>query len=137
MVKRGGRVAVQDYFNYERALTLAPRREAFSKVIQAVAAAWRSRGGDTDIMGRLPGMLIRHGFRIEDLQVNQRIARPGSTMWHWPNSFWQTFVPRLVETGFITAADRAAFEQAWDEAGKDPASFIQLPTVYELVAVRE
>ena len=33
LVKPGGRVAVQDYFNYERCLTLAPRREAFTKVI--------------------------------------------------------------------------------------------------------
>lgn len=137
VLKVGGRVAVQDYFNYERCLTLAPKREAFTKVIQAVAASWRSRGGDTDIMGKLPGMFLRHGFRIEHLGVVQRIARPGSQLWHWPNSFWQTFVPRLVETGFITAEEMAAFNKAWEDAGKDPASFIQLPPVFEMVAVKE
>jgi len=51
LLKPGGRVAVQDYFNYERSLTLAPRSEAFTKVIHAVAASWRARGGDTDVMG--------------------------------------------------------------------------------------
>lgn len=136
MVKPGGRVAVQDYFNYERALTLAPRREAFSKVIQAVGASWRARGGDTDIMGKLPGMLVAHGFRVDHLDVVQRIARPGSTMWYWPNSFWQSFVPRLVEMGFITGEDEKAFEQEWAAASQDPATFIQLPPVYELVATR-
>ncbi|GJQ28312.1 MAG: hypothetical protein HBSAPP03_01960 [Phycisphaerae bacterium] len=136
LVKPGGRVAVQDYFNYERCLTLAPRREAFSKVINAVGASWRARGGDTDIMGRLPGMFIKHGFRVEDLQVVQRLARPGDMMWHWPNSFWQTFLPRLVETGFITPEDRAAFERTWDEAGRDPGAFVQLPPVFELIVER-
>jgi ubiquinone/menaquinone biosynthesis C-methylase UbiE len=137
LVKPGGRVAVQDYFNYERSLTLAPRREAFSRVIHAVAASWRARGGDSDVMGRLPGMFLKHGFRIEHLGVIQRIARPGDTMWHWPNSFWQSFLPRLVEMGFITPEDRAAFDRAWAEASNDPASFIQLPPVFELIVVRE
>lgn len=136
VMKVGGRFAVQDYFNYERALTLAPRREAFTKVIQAVAASWRARGGDTDVMAKLPTMLVKHGFRVDHIDVVQRIARPGSTMWHWPNSFWRTFVPRLVEMGFITADDHAAFDKAWEEAGNDPASFIQLPPVYELVATK-
>lgn len=137
LVKKGGRVAVHDYFNYERCMTLAPRREAFTKVINAVAASWRSRGGDTDIMGKLPGLFLRNGFRIADLTVIQRIARPGSTMWHWPDSFWNTFLPKLVESGFITADDRTAFEKAWDDAGHDPGSFIQLPPLYELIVVRE
>ena len=137
LMKPGGRVAVQDYFNYDRCLTLGPRREAFTKVISAVAASWRVRGGDTDIMGRLPGMFLKHGFDIQHLGVNQKVARPGDTMWHWPNSFWQTFVPKLVEMGFITAEDRAAFEATWAEASQDPASFIQMPPVFDLVVVKK
>jgi ubiquinone/menaquinone biosynthesis C-methylase UbiE len=137
VLKPGGRLAVQDYFNYERSLTLAPRREAFSRVISAVAASWRARGGDTDIMGRLPGMLLANGFRVDHIGVVQRIARPGSSLWHWPNTFWQTYLPRLVEGGFITAADKEAFDAAWEEASNDPSSFVQLPPVYELVATKE
>ena len=133
LLKPGGRVAIQDYFNYERSMTLAPRREAFSKVITAVAASWRARGGDTDIMGKLPAMFVKQGFTIEHLDVVQRIARPGMTLWNWPNSFWQTFTPKLVENHFITAEDKVAFDQAWSEASNDPASFIQLPPVYELI----
>lgn len=136
LMRPGGRVAIQDYFNYERSMTLAPRREAFTKVINAVAASWRARGGDTDIMSKLPGMFAQAGFRIDHLDIVQRIARPGTTLWHWPNSFWKTFVPRLVATGFITEQDRIAFDAAWAHAGTDPASFIQLPPVYELIVTR-
>ncbi len=137
LVKPGGRVAIQDYFNYERSMTLAPRREAFSKVISAVAASWRSRGGDTDVMGKLPEIFLKHGFTIDHLDVVQRIARPGTTLWHWPNSFWKSFTPRLVENHFITPEDKDAFDRAWAEASVNPAAFIQLPPVFELVVTRQ
>ncbi len=66
------------------------------------------------------------------------MARPGSSLWHWPSSFWQTFLPRfLVETGFITVEDREAFEKTWAEASNDPAAFVQMPPVYELIAIKE
>lgn len=136
LIKKDGRVAVQDYFNYDRAMTLAPRREAFSKVINAVGASWRARGGDTDVMGKLPGLFEKHGFVVEHLDVSQRIARPGSTLWHWPNSFWQTFIPKLVESGFITGEDMQAFNKVWADASNDSASFIVLPPVFELVVRR-
>ncbi|MFN5945387.1 MAG: methyltransferase domain-containing protein [Phycisphaerae bacterium] len=133
-MKKGARLAVHDYFNYERSMTLAPRREAFTKVVQAVAASWRSRGGDTDVMGKLPGLLVKHGFKITHMDVLQRIARPGTTMWHWPDSFFHNFIPKLVQGGFITDDEATAALQAWTDAGRDPASFIQLPPVYELIA---
>ena len=87
-------------------------------------------------MGPLPGMLLANGFRVDHMGVVQRIARPGSSLWHWPNSFWQTFVPKLVEGGFISREDKEAFDAAWDEASNDPAAFVQLPPVYELVATK-
>jgi ubiquinone/menaquinone biosynthesis C-methylase UbiE len=136
IMKVGGKLVVQDYFNYERCMTLAPRREPFTKVINAVAASWRSRGGDTDVMGKLPSILHKNGFDVTHLDVVQRIARPGTTLWHWPTSFFANFVPKLIETGFITMEDAHKFFVAWEEASKDPGSFIQLPPVYELIAVK-
>lgn len=136
LVRPGGKVAVQDYFNYE-SMTLAPRREVFTKVINAVGASWRAQGGDPDIMGRLPAMLSRHGFTVESIECHQRVARPNSTIWHWPDSFWATFVPRLVQMGLITQADQQAFGMAWSEASADPDSFMQLPPVFDVIAVKK
>ncbi|MCC6677390.1 MAG: methyltransferase domain-containing protein [Phycisphaerales bacterium] len=135
LLKPGGRLAVQDYFNYE-AMTIAPKNAAFSKVIAAVGKSWRARGGDPDIMGRLPAMLAAAGFRIEHLQARQRLARPGSTLWHWPESFFSNYVPRLAESGFITEGDRDEFTALWKSTSEDPNAFIMLPAVYDLVAVR-
>jgi ubiquinone/menaquinone biosynthesis C-methylase UbiE len=136
-LRSGGKLIVQDYFNYEAGMTLAPRNEAFRKVVHAVAASWRARGGDPDVMGRLPKLLREHGFRVEHMDVHQRMARPGTTLWHWPDSFFRNFVPKLTEQGFISAAEQAAFEQAWAAASNDPDCFVMTPPVFDLIAVRE
>lgn len=135
VLKPGGRFAVQDYFNYE-AMAMAPRRPAFARVIQAVAKSWRDRGGDPDIIARLPAMCRRHGLVVEHMAINQRVARPGAPIWNWPDSFWSSFLPRLVELGYLTPSDRSAFEAAWGEASSDPDTFMFLPPVYDVVAVK-
>ena len=136
LLKRGGRFAIQDYFNYE-AMTLAPRRDAFTRVIHAIGASWRARGGDPDIAARLPALLRKHGLRVEHLAASERIATPASTMWHWPDSFWSLYIPRLVQLGHLTAAEQADFERAWRDAAKDPDTFMFLPPVFDILAVKD
>lgn len=135
LLRPGGRVAIQDYFNYE-AMTLAPRTPEFTRVIRAVGQSIRDRGGDPDIMGRLPAMFAAAGFKVEHLDIRQRIARPGSTMWAWPDSFFSNYVPRLAESGAITESDHRDFDAAWKAASQDPNAFMLLPAVYDLVVTR-
>lgn len=135
LLKPGGRLVVQDYFDYER-MTLAPKSAEFSRVINAVAASWRARGGDPDIVGRLPAMLRGVGMRVEHLELDRRLAFPGTTMWAWPDSFWASFVPRLVSGGFLSESDARAFDAAWAEASRDPDRFMVLPPVFTLIAAR-
>jgi len=135
VIKPGGKLTIQDYFSYE-SMTLAPRRDAFTKVINAIGRSWRSRGGDPDIVGRLPAMLSRHGFEVVHIMANQRVARPGTTMWHWPASFWSSYIPRLREFGFISASEQDQFEATWRDASEDPDTFMVLPTVFDVVAVK-
>jgi ubiquinone/menaquinone biosynthesis C-methylase UbiE len=134
-LKPGGRVAIQDYFSYE-SMTLAPRHEAFTRVIRAVGASWRLRGGDPDIVSRLPALGREVGLELDYLAINPRVARPGMPMWHWPDSFWKSYVPRLVETGHLTPSDRQEFESLWASASKNPDVFMMLPPVFDLVLVK-
>jgi ubiquinone/menaquinone biosynthesis C-methylase UbiE len=136
VIKPGGRVAIQDYFNYT-SMTLAPRSEAYTAIVEATARSWRSRGGDPDIVSRLPAMLARHGFEVTHLDVRQRLARPGSLLWTWPESWWKSFVPRLTQMGFITPAQETEFFAAWARASADPHAFTLVPPVFDLVAVRK
>ncbi|MCC6660943.1 MAG: methyltransferase domain-containing protein [Phycisphaerales bacterium] len=133
VLRPGARLAIQDYFNYE-SMTLAPRRPEFTRVIRAVAKSWRDRGGDPDVVARLPGLLRKHGLELVHLMTEPRVARPGSTIWTWPDSFWRSYVPRLVETGYISQDEADAFNACWAEASADPDCFMTLPPVFDVLA---
>lgn len=136
LLKPGGRFAVQDYFNYE-SMSIAPKHEAFTRVILAIGRSWRARGGDPDIVSRLPAMFRKHGMELQDIRLNQRVARPNSTIWAWPDTFWKSYLPRMVEMETITPAEREAFDAAWQAASRDPDAFMLLPPVFDLVAVKK
>lgn len=133
LLKPGGRFCVNDYFNYE-AMTLAPRDPAFSKGIAAVGRSWRERGGDPDLVGRLPKLCAEAGLRVTRLEVHQRITRPGDSMWAWPDSFWKNFIPRLAQTGHLTAREAGDFFETWKRVSADPHTFMLLPAVFEFIA---
>lgn len=139
LLKPSGRFGVNDYFNYE-SMTLAPREPVFMKIIAAVGKSWRARGGDPDVVGRLPGLFARAGLEVTSLEVAQRIARPpaanhgtDSMMWSWPDTFFRLFVPTLVQTGFLAEQDHRDFLEVWERATRDPACFMSLPPVWSVV----
>lgn len=135
LLKPGGRFVVHDYFNYT-AMTWAPRSAAHDKAVAATAASWRERGGDPDIAGRLPAMLARHGFALRSVEVHQRLAFPGESMWAWPDTWWRVYAPKLVAMGRLTQGDCDALLAELDRAAATREGFIACPPVYEIVAVR-
>ncbi len=134
-LRPGGAFALQDYFNY-RALTLAPRSERLARVVDAIEASWRARGGDPDIVARVPALFRKHGLELEAIQPLQRIARPTDSLWHWPTTFFRNFLPELERNGFLSAGERSAFENEWAERSKDADSFFFTPTVFSVVGVK-
>jgi SAM-dependent methyltransferase len=134
LLRPGGRFAIHDYFNY-RAMTVAPRRASYAKIVAATERTWRAHGGDPDVVGRLPSLLRDAGLRVEHLSAHQRLARPGESLWHWVDSWWRNFVPKLVQLEAISAEDAREFFADWD-ALRAESDFAVLPCVYEIVAVR-
>lgn len=135
LLKPGATFAVQDYFNY-KALALAPRSANLEKIVEAVERSWRARAGDPDIVARLPAIFARCGLELRDLRVHQRLGRPGSMLWQWPTTFFRNFLPELEKHGFLSGADRAAFEAEWSARSKDPESFFFAPPVFDVVGVK-
>jgi len=133
VLRPGGVLAVQEYANYATQ-TLAPESAAFQRVVQAIIKSWRQRGGDPDIGLRLPAMMMKHGLRVESIQPLHRIARPSSPLWLWPTAFMRSFVPTLVAGGFLSEADRQAFEQEWTAHSNDETAFYWAPPVMEIIA---
>ena len=134
-LRPGGVLAVQDYFQY-RSATLAPKSAIFTKVIEAVDASWRIHGGDSDIAGRIPGMMQRCGLTVREIRPILRVARPGFALWDWPTSFFRNYLPVLVEMGLITPADQEEFNSDWAQRSADPATFFCTPPVFDVIGVK-
>ena len=133
-LKPGGRVAIQDYFGYA-SIKLAPKNADFQRGIAAVAEYWTEHG-DLDVMGEMPRILRETGFEVREFEVVQRLARPGNQIWNWPDIFWPSFIPRVVEAGYLTRAEADAFMAAWRSASASPDSFLLLPPVFEAIGVK-
>lgn len=134
-LKPGGRIIIQDYFNW-RSMSIAPRDEHFSRVINALLEYWEGNDGSNDVIGVVPRHLREQGFTLVHLEANQRIATPGSPIWNWPDSFWPSIIPRVVEAGCLSCDDAAAFFDLWRTASQDPDRFVALPPVYDAIAIK-
>lgn len=131
----GGRFVVHDYFAYE-SMSLAPRGPAFSRMIEAVGRSFRSRGGDPDVVSRLPRLFRQAGLEVERVELIARSARPGDSMWSWPDTFFRGYVPMLTEAGHLAPADADAWLAEWNERCGDPDTFMLLPPVWEIIGRR-
>ena len=134
-LRPGGRFVVWDYLNY-RATKLHPSSPACDRVLEAVEESWRLTGGDLNVGARLPGLLAGAGCSVVDLVPIVRFARPGTELWEWPTGFFFGYVPRLVEAGLLTEAERRAFEAEWHEREGDPGAFLSPPPMVGIVAER-
>ncbi len=130
----GGRLAVQDYFDYN-SMTLVPRRRSHDLAVAATMRSWGDRGGDPDIGQRLPAMFEKRGFRLDDVRAHLRVARGSDTMFAWPNTWWHSFGPKLVAMGELAQSD---CDELIDDLKKieDGEGFVQCPAVYEFIATK-
>jgi ubiquinone/menaquinone biosynthesis C-methylase UbiE len=131
-LKPGGVFVVQDYHNWQ-GMRIFPDSEIYDLVKKASGRAWIDRGGNPDLVAHLLPLVRRLGLEQVDLRIHQRIARPGSSLWAWPDSYWRSFVPRLVASGHVTQAESDEFFRAWDKYSRNPDTLLQPPPVYELI----
>ena len=132
-LRPGGRFVVWDYLNYHATKLHAPS-PAFDRVLAAVSESWQRSGGDLNVGERLPGLLTGAGCRVLDRVPLVRLARPGTALWQWPTGFFFGYVPRLVEAGLLTEAERRAFEAEWHEREQDPGAFLSAPPMVGIIA---
>ena len=135
-LRRGGVFVIHDYYNYE-AILVAPQCAIFKKVFHLIAESWRLHGGNPDVGCDVPGLLRRGGFEVKEVNALVRAARPGSTLWNWPDSFFKIYLPTLVEMKLITGSEKKSFLREWAKRSRDPAAFFTTPPMLEIIAVKK
>jgi SAM-dependent methyltransferase len=134
-LRPGGTFAVLDYCHY-LAFTVAPRSEAIERVIRATDASIRAAGGDPDVGRDLPRIMERCGLRVRHLAPLVRVARPGSALWQWPESFFAIHLDTLVRMALLTTEEAEEFRAEWRRLSGDPGAFLFTPTMVTLVGVK-
>lgn len=132
-LKPGGRYIAQEYADY-RSFRLEPRAPVFDRFLAAVEASWRHFGGDPNVAQRFPKAFTTLGWQTLNLKPIVHAGRPGDWIWQWPLTWLEQAPARLVELGFLDAADAVGFAAFLAERQADPASLMITPMVLETVA---
>ena len=134
-LRPGGRIAILDYFNYA-GLALAPKVDVFPELVRAVQESWAAHGGSLDVAGSLPTWLGEAGLHVDCIEPIVHCARPGDPIWHWPMTFFATYLDVLVERGHLSTTDADEVRRAFEGHAKNPNAFLLTPPVLAIVATR-
>jgi SAM-dependent methyltransferase len=131
-LRPGGRLAVMDYCHY-LGFVIAPPTDLTRRVIDAIHAAVGAEG-DLDVGSVLPTLMADAGLQVRSITPVVRSARPGEPLWQWPDTFFRTFLPSLVEAGGLAAGDCRAFMDEWDARSGNAGAFLLTPPMVEIIA---
>jgi SAM-dependent methyltransferase len=134
-LRPGGVFVSHEYFDY-RTWRLVPRSEEFERFVSLVIDVWRSSGGEPDIGLELPRWLEEAGFEIRALRPIVDVVTPASFVWHWPQSFVEVGLRRLVDLGRIGDGDAATVLRVMAARQADPCARMVTPGLLETIAVR-
>jgi hypothetical protein len=66
-----------------------------------------------DGAARLPALLADSGFVIRSARPHVFCLRLDHYMWHWPATFIEIYLPRLIEMGPIDRDSSTKFAPTW------------------------
>lgn len=131
-LKPGAIFTMQEYISYD-SFSLVPEQPIFKKIVDAVFKSWMDQGGFPNQGRRLPLVLEKNGFKVLEIEPLARVCRPNEPLWQWPESYFYSFLPRIVASGHITKQDEAELYRVWEEAKRIPGAFCITPTVVNII----
>lgn len=134
-LRPGGTFVILDYSHYE-GFCMAPPSAVVERVFAAVANSFREHGGNPDVGLELPTHMRDAGLEVRSIRPLVRVGRPGTPLWDWPRTFFEIFLPTLMERGAITPEDAAEFWSDYEARSADSAAFFMSPPMVEVIGVK-
>lgn len=128
----GGRLLVMDYFHY-LAIHLFPSSSVFRHVFHRVYESFSGAGGNLDVAGDVPALMRRAGLEVAHTEALCEVARPGQPVWQWVRRFQKSYLPQMVEKGYLSPFELQAFEDDWLAHEQDPGSLFFAPPMLGVV----
>lgn len=111
-----------------------PQLPALNKAIAASLKSLKEQEGEIDIGRYLPVMLEEIGMRVSGVRLMHKLAHPGHMNWHWPKTFYHSYFPRLVDTGYLDNDTAAQALKDMDILEGNKMSTFFAPMMVEVIA---
>jgi len=130
-LKPGGVLAVEDY--HRETWALVPRPPEWRDFLDADRAFFATEGGDASVGGRLPELFRRAGLERIEATPTVKVGRPGSRVWRWLWSYYESVAGRYARVPPFTEAKATALRRRWRAAARDGGAFVIAPALLDVV----
>lgn len=136
-LKPGGVFASVEICNYLN-MGIHPRSDLMDCIARAFyeSVNRESEGYYANIGNYIPGMMQRAGLEV-DITVTTPAIRSGSEKWEWPDTFFKSHLPSLVEMAFISSSQKQDFLDEWEERAVDSESIFFPAPLMEAIGVKK
>jgi len=134
-LKIGGVVAMQEYYDWST-LQIEPNLPNLTKGMQKALQSFLDTDSDINIGRRLPAMLSKAGLELLQIRPLSKCVAFNSIEWQWPRTFFNIYLPKLGEMGYLTKNEVALAFSDFDELEKIEGASILCPHMLEVIAVK-
>jgi ubiquinone/menaquinone biosynthesis C-methylase UbiE len=131
-LRPGGVIALQEYLDWA-AMKHVPRDPRFDSLVATAMRSWSDAKARIDIALEIPTLAERAGLEVVYFQPIPRAGRPGSLEWRWIESFFETYAPKMLERGLLTAQQLEDWLPAVRSRGADDPRHCVTPMMADVV----
>ena len=132
-LKPGSKLVIHEYYNWSTH-SIFPEYPNIKQCIDSALKSFKDSDSEIDVGAHIPQYLDELGASIHSTRLMAKLAEPGTEVWKWPVTFYKSYFPRLVESGYLKQrmVDQAFSELKIIEAL--PYARLACPTMIEIIA---
>lgn len=134
-LKPRGAALFHEYYDYA-SWRIAPHAPVFEDYVARIIARWRATGSEPDAALALPAQLADAGLRVDCIHPHVFAAGMTDFAARWPMGFARQYLPLMIASGDLTAAQGDAVAHMLDAAEADSNAFVITPGVLHIRAVK-
>lgn len=131
-LKPGGRFVFHEYINWMTHETV-PSFTNLSKCIKACFDSFENFDGKINIGRDLSKICLDSGYKLVHTRPMPKMARPQDLTWQWPITFYNTYFPKLVDMGYVTAEEVTQAFKELKTLSSAPEALITCPLMIEII----
>ena len=132
-LKPKGKIVTHEYFNFSTHQT-NPERPALKKAIAAALKSFQESNFEINVGSYLPQYFEELGMKVINIRLMPKLGTPGSMVWEWPKTWYQSYFPRLESMGYLNNKEVEDGIRDILELEKLPYATLCCPLMVEVIA---